>query len=324
MKNSNQKYLWYALKKNINTEDAIAKSILQHVVTYGMQDKIADVRVLKNYQIVEEDFAPNSDLLPKKLFRNSKKNHWIRLKNGHYKKVKIVEEKPFKGLIFLKLAVDPTQNNNWLFQKIINWAPGTMFLGQKNCPESINETAFNQMSKQFINQEIPDLQKYLIEKELITSEQENISIKPQEPTNINSQQDWTAFDVVKKAEFDLLFQNDHDQETNKRGHELGVISVHQDLPEPKITPKENWDKLQKTTKLPPKTKPPIIKPGVDNSQTKTPINFQVGDIAWSNNLQTEVEIKEIRHQERKLVVEFEIFNRAQTINVDPEDLKKIS
>lgn len=75
MKNSNQKYLWYALKKNINTEDAIAKSILQHVVTYGMQDKIADVRVLKNYQIVEEDFTPNSDLLPKKLFRNSKKNH---------------------------------------------------------------------------------------------------------------------------------------------------------------------------------------------------------------------------------------------------------
>lgn len=67
-----------------------------------------------------------------------------------------------------------------------------------------------------------------------------------------------------------------------------------------------------------------MKSGVDNSQIKTPINFQVGDIAWSNNLQTEVEIKEIRHQERKLVVEFEIFNRAQTINVDPEDLKKIS
>lgn len=38
-----------------------------------MEKEIADVQVIKDYKIIEEEFPPNSDLLPKKLFRNSKK-----------------------------------------------------------------------------------------------------------------------------------------------------------------------------------------------------------------------------------------------------------
>lgn len=68
-----QKYLWYALKKNISNEDSIAKIIREHVITYQMEKEIADVQVIKDYKIIEEEFPPNSDLLPKKIFRNSKK-----------------------------------------------------------------------------------------------------------------------------------------------------------------------------------------------------------------------------------------------------------
>ncbi|WP_391591578.1 hypothetical protein MCAV_05230 [[Mycoplasma] cavipharyngis] len=216
-------YYWYALKTHISNEDTIAKTIKEHVDLYNLDKAIHDVVVLKSYRIEEsEEYHPSSEKLPK-TFRITKKSQWIRLRNGNYIRIRICEEKPYQGMIFILTNGDPK-----IMRSILSWAPGTHFLGTANIPEVISNDEFQNMAEKFLNQEIPDLQKYLLEKHLadqvINKVHDNVVITNIKKSTID-EEDLSKYDfnVVSANDASYLFKLD--QEKLNSGFNRGTSSI---------------------------------------------------------------------------------------------------
>lgn len=97
---------WYSLRVMRNEERCVAQ-IKEHIAMRNLQEKIVEVKYLKEYVIVEsEEFDPHSEFLPKRGFKNTDRSIWIRLTNGNYKRIRVTERKPLSGMIFIKMVFD--------------------------------------------------------------------------------------------------------------------------------------------------------------------------------------------------------------------------
>lgn len=98
---------WYTLQV-LNNEERCVSLIKEHISHNKLQDKIVDIKVLKEFSVLEsEDYPADSDYLPKRGFRSTEKSVWVKISNGSYKKISIVEKKPFSGMIFIKMEHNP-------------------------------------------------------------------------------------------------------------------------------------------------------------------------------------------------------------------------
>lgn len=339
----NNNHHWYVLKTHMNNEDSVAKTLKEHVVTFSLEEKIADILVLKNYKIVEsEEYHASSEKLPEKSFRSTKKSQWLHLRNGNYMKVRIQEEKPYRGMIFLHMVSDLK-----LFYNICTWVSGTSFLGGNKNPSVISDFDFENMSKNYINQKIPDLQQYLLDKHLNDL---TINIKRENKYQSKKVKDGSskieAFEVIAEDDVNKLFHLD--QTMLENDFRVGVSSVIKadeesiktttDQFDILIAPQESIEKLNDLSVL---NQQHVIKPAKEltkkivnqiavsesedivEEKDYPPILFKVEQSVFLIKLNMEGVVKEIRQKKNEVVVQIEMFGRSQSITVDPNDIKTI-
>lgn len=161
---------WYTLRVLRNEERCIDQ-IKEHIALRKLQNKILDVKYFKEYSISEtEEYPPYSDLLPKKGFKSTPTSIWIRLPNGNYRRIRLIEKKPFSGMVFIKMEFDMD-----LFKMVRSWDAGFSFLGFP-VPSAMSDVQF-QKTHDSLNSEMPDLMEYAKEKGYRVVEGSKISFK---------------------------------------------------------------------------------------------------------------------------------------------------
>ncbi|MDQ0514048.1 transcription antitermination factor NusG [Mycoplasmoides fastidiosum] len=339
-------YYWYALKTNVSNEDSVAKMIREHITSYRLEHAIVDVLVVKDYRIEEsEEIHPSSEKLPK-AFRITKKSQWIQIRNGNFIRVRIIESKPYQGMIFVRMLNEPK-----IHRAVLSWAPGTYFLGVAGSPEIIFDHDFNQMVSPFINQEIPDLQKYLLEKHLadqiITSSKQTATTTAKPTKKSKKTADQLDMDIIPELDVNLLFQ--FDKEDQAAGFGSGVTSVVHHKPETATaettsavatelgsiasTPVEpipvieselvGVTAVEQSTPTPPVSlaEETLAEPVIEEHYE--PINLKIDQEVFLIKLNMPGIVKEIREKTREVIVQIEMMGRSNNIAIDPNDIKEL-
>lgn len=343
---------WYTLKTSVNNEDYIAKTIRENTHSYNLQEIILEVQNIKDVRIEEKSYPQNSEELPKKVFRNTKKSQWVRLRDGSYKKIRIIEDKPFKGLIFVKLKL--TDKNRKIITDLIrSWFTGINFLSETGTqPASLSDEEFLNMAKPFLNQPHPDLQQYLIDHNLINQvihESVNKKVKPIEFNPLES--DWSDFDIVSKSESEKLFTNENEEfEDGAYVSANGIIDVvmpnsepstsqgstSPTKSEPTVTAETEiasaTETIEETTVSEPSASEPQPEPVVEVSAVveekvkvvHPTITWEIGDQVWIKSYQVHGEIKAINQDDYKLTIEIELFSRLTQVEVSADDVEELN
>ncbi len=98
---------WYIVTVISGNEDSVVKNLKGKIASYGYNDSVIDIRVVKEKVITIEDFP--ADKAPANVGRNTKNIQWKTIeKNGKtiYQKIKTEDRNKFGGYIFIKMFMD--------------------------------------------------------------------------------------------------------------------------------------------------------------------------------------------------------------------------
>ncbi|MDE5651557.1 MAG: transcription termination/antitermination protein NusG [Ureaplasma sp.] len=98
---------WYIVTVISGNEDSVVKNLKGKIASYGYNDSVTDIRVVKEKVITIEDYP--ADKAPSNVGRNSKNIQWKTIeKNGKtvYQKIKTEDRNKFGGYIFIKMFMD--------------------------------------------------------------------------------------------------------------------------------------------------------------------------------------------------------------------------
>ncbi len=98
---------WYIVTVISGNEDSVIKNLKGKIASYGYNDSVIDIRVVKEKVITIEDFP--ADKAPANVGRNTKNIQWKTIeKNGKtiYQKIKTEDRNKFGGYIFIKMFMD--------------------------------------------------------------------------------------------------------------------------------------------------------------------------------------------------------------------------
>ncbi|MDR2829267.1 MAG: transcription termination/antitermination protein NusG [Mycoplasmataceae bacterium] len=94
---------WFIISAIAGKEKSIAENIKERIYTYGYQDLVESLQVIKKSKTETETFTKNDSALPKTL-TNTKLTKWEVLPNGDYKKTSLKVSNKFPGYIFIKMV----------------------------------------------------------------------------------------------------------------------------------------------------------------------------------------------------------------------------
>ncbi len=98
---------WYIVTVISGNEDSVVKNLKGKIASYGYNDSVIDIRVVKEKVITIEDFP--ADKAPANVGRNTRNIQWKTIeKNGKtiYQKIKTEDRNKFGGYIFIKMFMD--------------------------------------------------------------------------------------------------------------------------------------------------------------------------------------------------------------------------
>lgn len=144
---------WFTLRTLVD-EEKLINSINEFVEHHKLNDRIRDIKFFREFKIIEsEEFSPSSDLLPKRGFKASKTSAWVKLSNGNYKRIKLVEKRPFKGMIFINMDYDAD-----LFKLAKFWDAKSFFLGSPN-PSPMSSFQLKK-TEDSLDKNVPSIEEY--------------------------------------------------------------------------------------------------------------------------------------------------------------------
>lgn len=166
---------WYIVTVISGNEDSVVKNLKGKIASYGYNDSVTDIRVVKEKVITIEDFP--ADKAPANVGRNTKNIQWKTIeKNGKtiYKKIKTEDRNKFGGYIFIKMFMD---DKIWFIIRNTQLVTGIIGSSGKNTkpiPVSDEEIEkilnYNEYNIEDINNSHPEINKIYGENDSIVME----------------------------------------------------------------------------------------------------------------------------------------------------------
>ncbi|GCE63206.1 transcription termination/antitermination protein NusG [Candidatus Mycoplasma haematohominis] len=282
-KDSEPSFYWYTLRVLRNEEKCIDQ-IREHIALKRLQNKIVDVKLFKEYSIVEtEEYPPNSDFLPKKGFKSTPTSIWVQLANGNYKRIRLVEKKPFSGMVFIKMEFDME-----LFKMVRSWDASFSFLGFPT-PSAMSDFQM-QKTHDSLNSEMPDLVEYAKDKGYRLAEGNKITFK--EPEEIKKEEE--VEDI--KEPIDLEEVQTVRELSEKEQLEAKKAEIYSDLNIKQFSNNFSSEK-----------------PNIKTKSKKDNEMLKVNDFVFISHLGFKGVIQEIDYFADKVVVGVQMFGRRQPV-----------
>lgn len=98
---------WYIITAVSGNEDYVVKNLKGKISSYGYNDRVEDIKIIKEKIISVDEFSANN--APSSVGRKLKNVEWRTIeKNGniYYQKIKTEEKNKFSGYIFIKMKMD--------------------------------------------------------------------------------------------------------------------------------------------------------------------------------------------------------------------------
>lgn len=166
---------WYIVTVISGNEDSVVKNLKGKIASYGYNDSVTDIRVVKEKVITIEDFPV--DKAPANVGRNTKNIQWKTIeKNGKtiYQKIKTEDRNKFGGYIFIKMFMD---DKIWFIIRNTQLVTGIIGSSGKNTkpiPVSDEEIEkilnYNEYNIEDINDSHPEINKIYGENDSIVME----------------------------------------------------------------------------------------------------------------------------------------------------------
>ncbi|AEW44873.1 transcription antitermination protein NusG [Mycoplasma haemocanis str. Illinois] len=286
-------HYWYTLRSLVN-EDKLSSLISDYVSHHKLGDRILEIKFFQEFRVVEgEEISSDSDLLPKRGFKSSPTSVWVKLSNGNYKRLKVVERRPFKGMIFIKM-----EHDHELFRLARVWDPNSQFMGYPN-PIPITDVQMKK-TEESIDKSIPDIQEYAREKGYTIVEGSVLAAKKI---------------FVDSHEKEQELEDVSDLQVSVDSHENEKILSEQEVLEAK--------KAEIYSDLKIKEYEDTIAPSKGKSKSKKGEKFKVNDFVFIKKLGFKGVIQEINFEEGTLVVGVQMFGRRQPIACKISEVSEI-
>ncbi|OAL10281.1 transcriptional antiterminator [Candidatus Mycoplasma haematobovis] len=286
----NQEFSWYTLRTLLD-EEKLINSINEFIGHHKLSDRIREVKFFREHKIIEsEEFSPSSDLLPKRGFKASKTSAWVKLSNGNYKRLKLVEKRPFKGMIFINMDYDFD-----LFKLSKFWDANSFFLGAPN-PAPISSFQLKK-TEDSLDKSIPSIKEYAESKGYMLVEGSVSSFKDVKVEGVKGEE---PVEEVGEA----ILENKY-VPTEQEILEAKKAEIYSDL---KI--KEYEDNFD-------------IVPRSKGKSKKNENKFKVNDFVFISKLGFKGVIQEIDYEKDIVVVGVQMFGRRQPVSCKISEISEI-